>query len=253
MSMPQVLLVAAIVWVLLVLLVRLGVWPWLLRAPGGDALTGFLWRIARFYCRFWHRATYHNTAILPADDADHDGLLVVANHTGALDPVLIQSACGFIVRWMMAADMIGPNLAWLESHGFVIPVERDGRDSGPLRQTIRLIKAGGAIGLFPEGRITMPAGELRPFMPGVGFIAAKAKVPILLVWISGTPETNKLGEAFKQRSRARVEFIDLIEPGEERDPAAIAERLRRRIAEVSGWPLNDEVLPPGGAEASEAA
>jgi hypothetical protein len=47
-------------------------------------------------------------------------------------------------------------------------------------------------------------------------------------------------------SRSHVQFLDLIDFGDERDPQVITDRLRRIIHEASGWPLNDEVLPPGG-------
>ncbi len=76
---------------------------------------------------------------------------------------------------------------------------------------------------------------------------------MLLVWISGTPETNKLGECLKSRSYARVEFIERLDLSGISDPAEICERLRNRLAEASGWPLNDDVLPPGGAVEESAA
>ena len=89
-----------------------------------------------------------------------------------------------------------------------------------------------------------PPREIRPFHPGVGLIVARTKAPVLLCWISGTPDTNKMGKSMLSRSHSKVRFIELIDFKGERHAANIARILRERIAEVSGWPLNDEPIPP---------
>ncbi|UCD73808.1 MAG: 1-acyl-sn-glycerol-3-phosphate acyltransferase [Phycisphaerales bacterium] len=246
MSVSEVLLILVAVYLAIVGLGWLVLVPILRRGPTGTALIGLMWRVERAYCRLWHRATYGGAEILPKSDADHQGLIVVSNHTGAIDPLAIQARCRFLIRWMMASDMMGPELNWLWLQQQMIPVKRDGSDSAALREAIRHVRAGGAIGIFPEGRITIPPRQVRPFLPGVGLLIAKAKAPVLLAWVSGTPNTNSMSLALKTPSRTHVQFIDLIDFGEERDAAKITEHLRQRIAEVSGWPLNDEIIPPGG-------
>ncbi|MCP3905099.1 MAG: 1-acyl-sn-glycerol-3-phosphate acyltransferase [Planctomycetes bacterium] len=246
MSVSQVLLVFAGSWLIIVGIGWLVVVPALRRSPGGRAVDGLIWNIARLYARLWHRPRFSGREILPATDADHDGLVVVSNHTGAIDPLLIQAGSRFLIRWMMAGDMMSPTLDWLWQDQYVIPVGRDGKDSGPLREAIRHVKAGGAVGIFPEGRITVPPRELRPFLPGVGLVVTRTRAPVLVVWVSGTPDTNKMGEALATRSHARVVFVDLMEFPDERDPTVVTERLRQRIHEASGWPFNEEIIPPGG-------
>lgn len=251
MTVPRVLLVIAIGWLTAVGVVRFVVVPVLSKGPGRHPVKGALWLLIRLYCRLRHRVKFTNRAILPRSDTDHRGLIVVSNHTGALDPLLIQSGCGFIIRWLMAADMVGPQIDWLFRIHPMIEVARDGKDTGPLREAIREVKAGGAVGIFPEGRITTPPREIRPFLPGIGLIIAKTRAPVLVVWVSGTPDTNKLAEALAATSSSRVAFLEIMEFPDERDPAVITEQLRDRIARASGWPLNEEVLPPGGPEATE--
>jgi 1-acyl-sn-glycerol-3-phosphate acyltransferase len=246
MSATQVLLTIAILWIAAVAFLWLVVTPVLRRGPGGVTVTGLMWWIVRIYCRLWHHATYAGLEHLPASDDDHHGLIVVSNHTGSIDPLAIQARCRFLIRWMMATEMMGPELDWLWRQQRMIPVDRDGRDSAALRESIRHVKAGGCIGVFPEGRITVPPREIRPFLPGVGVLIARTKAPVLLAWVSGTPDTNRMGQALKTPSHAHVQFIDLIDFGDEKDAKKIAAELRRRIHEVSGWPLNDEIIPPGG-------
>ncbi len=235
------LLVAA--WTAIVLIVRWMAARWLSEGPAGDAVHFLTWQALRGYSRLMHRTTYSGLEHVPQTNAP-GGLVVVSNHTGPVDPLIIQAACHFKIRWMMAADFMIPQLApfwrWLR----LIPVDRNGRDSGPARAAIRHVRGGGVIGIFPEGAIA-PRGEVRPFHQGAGLIIARTKAPVLLVWVSGTPASPEMFTALSTRSRARVHFVDHLDFGDQRDAAAITAELRRRIIDASRWPANDEPLPPG--------
>jgi hypothetical protein len=41
-----------------------------------------------------------------------------------------------------------------------------------------------------------------------------------------------------------VKFIEVIDFAGEKDGHLITSRLRQRLAQVSGWPMNDEPVPP---------
>ena len=172
------------------------------------------------------------------------GLVVVCNHTGPIDPLVLQAACRFEIRWMMAEALMMPALGWLWKRKRMIPIARDGRDTGPLREAIRHVKAGGTIGVFPEGAIVQPRCEVRPFHEGVGLIISRTRAPVLLVWVSGTPESPLMSVALKTRSRSRVVFLDRIEFDKSVDTATITRTLRERITKASGWPVNDDPLVP---------
>ncbi len=247
--MPPLLIVIFAVagWIALTLGLRwAGEW-FFSRGPGGDPVTGLMVLATQVYCHLMHRTQYEGLKHVPQTNQP-GGLIVVSNHGSPIDPVLIQSACGFVVRWMMAGDMMIPQLGWLWRHQRMIPVARDGRDLGPAREAIRHVQAGGVLGVFPEGALVRPRDQVRPFHPGIGFMIAKTHAPVLLLWLSGTPEATHLGSALLTRSHARVRFIDRLEFGDERDPAAITQTLRRLLAEATGWPLCDEPLAPTQVE-----
>ncbi len=239
----KVFFAAAAAWLAIVLLLRWAGQRFLARGPRGESLAGLMWLVFRAYCRLMHRTRYAGRHHVPPTNRP-GGLVVVSNHTGPVDPLLIQSACRFEIRWMMARNMMIPQLEWLWRRYRIIPVARDGRDSGPAREAIRHVREGGVVGIFPEGGIVRPSGELRPFHNGVGLIIARTRAPVLLVWITGTPPETEMWNALCTPSRSRVEFVDLVTFPEESDPAAITEALRRRLAEVSGWPINDQPLIP---------
>jgi len=248
-SLPasQHILMAICAWIALFALIHLIVIPWLRQGPNGHPVTGALWRVVRVYAWLVHRTTFAGMEKIRAE-IFAGPLIVVSNHTGAIDPLLVQAGCRFHIRWMMASEMMATSLDWLWHHQQPIPVDRDGKDSGPAREAIRHVQAGGVVGIFPEGRIVQPPRQLRPFFQGIGLIVARSKAPVLLVWVSDTPNTTRMNESLFTPSRARVEYLELIDFKDERDAHVITERLRDRLAQRSGWPKNDEPQPPNEEE-----
>jgi long-chain acyl-CoA synthetase len=82
------------------------------------------------------------------------------------------------------------------------------RETGT-RQTLRyignLIGAGYSILIFPEGRRT-DHGEIKPFQPGVGMIAAKLGVPVVPVRLEGLDQILHHTWKVPVRGSARVAF-----------------------------------------------
>jgi 1-acyl-sn-glycerol-3-phosphate acyltransferase len=130
---------------------------------------------------------YHRLDILNACPIPRTGpAIVVCNHISGLDPLLLQSACSKrLITWMMASEYMDlPGLGWFFRTIGVIPVERSGKDSGPLRAALRALQQGRVLGIFPEGRISK-TGELLPFQTGVGMIAAKSGATVFPAYQTG--------------------------------------------------------------------
>jgi len=114
-------------------------------------------------------------------------LLVVANHFNFADPALMIR----VAPWPL--EMIGghvmPNapeqIWWIaRTYGF-LPVHRGTGRREALTAAENVLKAGGILGVFPEGQSN--AAYLRSPRPGVGFLAARAGCPILPMGFDGTP------------------------------------------------------------------
>ena len=218
---------------------------YLATGPRGDAAIGLLWRLAQIYTRLVHRVRFEGLENLPKSNRP-GGMIIVSNHTGAIDPVILQAACRFEIRWLMAEDMMVDELDWLWQKLNIIPVARKGADSTPLREAIRHVRNGGVIGIFPEGGIEDPPGRIRPFHEGVGLVVSRTRAPVQPVWISQTPRTTSMIKSLLIPSHARAVFIEQVSFERERDPARITEHLRRTLADVSGWPLDDTPLATNG-------
>ncbi|MFO0832441.1 MAG: lysophospholipid acyltransferase family protein [Phycisphaerales bacterium] len=183
----------------------------LLQGPRPDPVTGLAWWAARLYAAWFHRCRYEGLEHVPR--GRHPGpLVLVVNHTAGVDPVLVQAACPFFVRWMMGRDMRTRYLrdiwVWID----IIDVDRKGRDTTSARAAVKVLRAGGVIGIFPEGRIERPRGELLPFHPGVGMIVQAGNAQVLPVFIRGTPDTRTAWGSLAVRGNAVVRFGPAMHP-----------------------------------------
>jgi 1-acyl-sn-glycerol-3-phosphate acyltransferase len=235
---PAQIVILCIFIAIVILAVPLLILPAMRCGPGGSIRVTFFWQCLRLLLGIVHRARYTGLEHVPQTNADVP-LVVVSNHTGGIDPLLIQCGVRFKIHWLMAADYMAGPLGWFWRLMEIIPVERSGRDTGPAREAIRRVREGKAVGVFPEGGIVRPPGEIREFIPGAGLIVARTGAPVLLVWIHGTAEAETTFGSLLQSSNARVHFLGLFDFRGETDPRVISDTLRRKIAEASGWPLND--------------
>jgi len=162
---------------------------WVGRNPRGDFVTGLVYRGCQLYSRLVQHTTVVGGENLPRN-VDAGPLIVVANHTAGVDPVLVQAACVFEIRWMMGSDMMHPAMNPFWTYFRMIGVNRLGRDTASAKEAIRHVNGGGVLGIFPEGGIEKPYGQLMPFMAGVGLIVARTKAPVLPIFIAGTPQSD---------------------------------------------------------------
>lgn len=212
-----------------------------MRNPWGDVFSGFVWVGGRSLVRFVHPLRTRGGDDLRRQ-ASPGPLIVVANHTAGIDPLLIQSVCHFPIRWMMALDMRTPSLEWLWQWADIIDVDRQGRAGlAPIREALRHLKNGGAVGIFPEGGLERPAETLRPFLAGVGMIIEKSKAPVLPVLVRGTPRVDPAWASLWVPSRPSLEFGEVVRYERSGLKAAeIAFDLRARFQRWTGWPDSPE-------------
>jgi 1-acyl-sn-glycerol-3-phosphate acyltransferase len=110
------------------------------------------------------------------------------NHESYLDPPLAGNACDRPIYYFARRSLLDvPILGWLLPKVNVIPVEQEGIDRSALKATIRELKAGNGVLIFPEGSRTMD-GSLQPALPGLGLIIAKTMAPVVPMRIFGAHE-----------------------------------------------------------------
>jgi 1-acyl-sn-glycerol-3-phosphate acyltransferase len=92
-----------------------------------------------------------------------------------------------------------------------IPIDRDKPDASSLKATIRLLRAGKKVLIFPEGTRS-PDGSLQPAEAGVGLFIAKGGAPVLPVRIFGSYEAYPRGAKTFRPTRITLVIGDLWRP-----------------------------------------
>jgi 1-acyl-sn-glycerol-3-phosphate acyltransferase len=210
--------------------------PLLAKCVMGDGPSAILWLINKVYVHWVHHVKTEGCDIIPK--TVHPGkLIVVCKHQSPIDPLLVQSACRFKIRWLMAKEFMVPSLDFVWKYSEVIPIARDGQDATGLRVALRYLKQNGVIGIFPEAGIKQPREAIHPFVEGVGAMISHTGAKVLLVTVDGTPMNDEMGDALFEQSHSTVRFIELIEYPESATKSEITSDLRSRLSQATGWSL----------------
>ena len=122
-------------------------------------------------------------------------VLVVSNHQSYLDPPLVGAGCPRRMNYVARKTLFG-NLAfrWLIHSLDAIPLDTKGSSLGGIKETLRRLKRGEMVLIFPEGGRCWD-GEVGPFQPGFTTLAVRGRAAILPVAIEGAfqawPRTRK--------------------------------------------------------------
>jgi 1-acyl-sn-glycerol-3-phosphate acyltransferase len=157
--------------------------------------------VGRIFFRF---RVAHRERRIPAGS-----LIIAMNHESYLDPPLAALASGREVYFLARKTLLDvPVLKWLLPKLNVVPVDQEGTDRSALKALIRILKNGEATVVFPEGARTLD-GKLQPALPGLGFVIAKTRAPVLPMHIFGAHEALPRGSG---RLRLRPITIVIGEP-----------------------------------------
>ncbi len=101
------------------------------------------------------------------------GVLLCTNHIDNLDPPVVGITCPRTVHFMAKEELFSkPILKTLLPQVQSYPVKRGMSDRNAFRQTLKLLKDGKVVGLFPEGTRSK-TGEIGKGLAGAGFFALK--------------------------------------------------------------------------------
>lgn len=157
------------------------------------------------------------------------GVVVVANHSSMADgPILfgcLPRRVVFLIKQEMFAGLAGH---WLRKIG-QLSVRRGVPDRAPLLAALRVLKAGGVIGVFPEG--TRGSGDVSDAQHGAAWLARSSDAVVLPVACRGT----------RRPPGARRRFLPVVDvligepfelpPGKGKQALGVAtEQVRDRLA-----------------------
>jgi len=149
------------------------------------------------------------------------GVLVVSNHQSHLDPPLAGLAVPRRMNYLARETLFhfGP-FRWLISSLDAIPIDRDGLGLAGIKESLRRLKRGEMVLVFPEGTRTHD-GEIQPFRPGFTALAVRSRSAILPVAIEGAYEAWPRRQRLPHPGRISVHYGTPILPNQVK---AMAER-----------------------------
>lgn len=168
--------------------------------------------------------------------------ILAANHASHLDPPLIGSQLKRKVTFFARKTLWKPGIPswWLDTVG-AIPVDRDGEsDVSALKNTLKTLKDGGLLTLFPEGTRSQD-GNLQKAKPGIGLIAAKSQAQLIPCRIFNShPVLSKASKLPNLNNRIHINYgkpldIKEIDPGKTAGKERyqiIADRIMEAISKI---------------------
>lgn len=165
------------------------------REVGYKVLTPFMRPLFRFF---------YNPKIIGAENIPQDCALVIAgNHKHVYDQCLTIMATKRVIHYMAKKEYFEGMLAPFFRLVGCIPVDRSRKDFSSAMSAMRVLKKGGAIGIFPEGTRNKTEDFLLRFKTGAVSMAKKSDAYILPFGLTGDYKfrsknlTVRFGKPFK--------------------------------------------------------
>lgn len=168
----------------------------------GALLRVVIWPIGIIVVRTLFGLTIRGARFLPRRGA----ALVVCNHQGYLDPVFVQIGTTRTVHYMMTSRFYDiPRVRPLFKVIGAIRVHEGGMNRDSMRAALDTLGAGGIIGLFPEGRLSV-TGEIGRMNPGAAFLATRSGVPVVPARIRGSIDILPKGRWLPRTGRVTLRY-----------------------------------------------
>lgn len=168
----------------------------------------------RIYFAIVYRVSVLGTENIPKDK--NEPLIYCGNHRTYADPPLIVVTAKRHVRFLAKEELRkNPFFAFLGVVFDGIYVKRDSKDVTALKTTLKALKNGESIALFPEGtRNGIEKGQ--KVKDGAAFMAVKSGAKVIPVGISGGEKpfkkmTIKYGEPLDYSGRSKDELEEITQ------------------------------------------
>lgn len=194
----------------------------------------------RGLCRLYFGLELRGTAHIPAAGP----VLITPNHQTYLDPALVSIPIRrpvYYMAWnrLFTIPLFGRFIRGLRA----FPVDIESSDPRATREAVRLLQAGEAVMIFPEGERTKD-GRVGRFKPGAFRLAVALGVPVLPVTITGGHEAWPPGRMLPRPGRITITYHLLQRPDPTLEPRAAARGLAERA-----WAAITSALAPAATRA----
>ncbi len=113
--------------------------------------------------------------------------ILACNHTSYLDPPILGGGClrrklNFLAKEELFRNRI---FSWYIGKLGAFSVKRNFGDIGAIKESIRRLRKGEPLVIFPEGERSLD-GSIKEGFPGIALLATRTKIPIVPAFIKGS-------------------------------------------------------------------
>ena len=139
------------------------------------------------YCKVVYRYKVMGQENIPKEGQ----IIICGNHKSFLDPPLIMITCHRYARFLAKEELTKSKfLAFLGKIFDVILVKKDSKEVIALKESLKTLKNGDCLALFPEGtRNGLEKGE--QVKDGAAFFAIRSGAPVIPCGIKGGEKGNR--------------------------------------------------------------
>ena len=129
-------------------------------------------------------------------------VVLVANHSNFWDGPVLFGALPRRVSFLIKAEAVTGPIGWLLRNVGQYAINREAPERNTLLNALAQLKAGGVIGIFPEG--TRGDGNVANVSSGAGWLAARAGAAVLPVAVRGTARPPGSQRRFRPKVRVLI-------------------------------------------------
>ncbi len=132
--------------------------------------------------------------------------IIVANHSSLLDGFVLVSSVKPKITFMSAPYLFKMPFVGNILRGVgAIPVQGKGNDIKLIKKVMKVLQAGGVLGIFPEGRIINEKDDFSA-KAGAAYLAVKVDVPIIPMAIKGAGKVLPVGAKFPKLNKIEIKI-----------------------------------------------
>jgi 1-acyl-sn-glycerol-3-phosphate acyltransferase len=160
------------------------------------------------------------------------GVLLVSNHLSFLDVILLGIPLRRPLNYVARSTLFVSILGWFIRSVGSFPIQREGMGASGMKETLRRLRAGGIVTLFPEGTRSYD-GQLGPLKPGIAVLVQRVGVPVVPAGVAGMFEVWPRSQPLPVPHPVRIHYGRPIYPNELEglDTEAITGLIRNRMEE----------------------
>ena len=185
----------------------------------------------RSLCRFGAVLFLRYRCIGREHEPVEGGALVCSNHQSFFDPILIGLSFKRQMNYLARETLFRfAPFRWLIKFLDAIPIDREGMGLSGLKETLRRLKRGELVLIFPEGTRSRD-GEVSSLKLGFVALARRGRTPLLPVAVDGAYDAWPRHATLPRRATVCVVFGEAIslEMIKSMNDQQLIEELERRI------------------------